>query len=187
MSAFGGKADIAQTLRNVRFWPKADIPISQLTTSRQPVYRGLRQCFRVSAAAHRGKMAASALLTSYLAADGVFLLIERLLLGARDVSVVEFGHRALLLADRPIFPMKLIGLLLVDLAFFQFFVYSAILIRQTVVDLVTTRMIALPLRLGKGRGDQATDHCERNGENNGFEFHDTLISVFPCHPNRNLT
>jgi hypothetical protein len=84
-------------------------------------------------------MAASALLTSYLAADGVFLLIERLLLGARDVSVVEFGHRALLLADRPIFPMKLIGLLLVDLAFFQFFVYSAILIRQTVVDLVTRR------------------------------------------------
>jgi hypothetical protein len=43
------------------------------------------------------------------------------------------------LADRPIFPMKLIGLLLVDLAFFQFFVYSAILIRQTVVDLVTRR------------------------------------------------
>ena len=72
-------------------------------------------------------MAASALLTSYLAADGVFLLIERLLLGARDVSVVEFGHRALFATDRPIFPMKLIGLLLVDLAFFQFFVYTAIL------------------------------------------------------------
>jgi hypothetical protein len=43
------------------------------------------------------------------------------------------------------------------------------------------------LRLGKGRGDHATDHCERNGENNGLEFHDTLISVFPCHPKRNLT
>jgi len=25
MSAFGGKADIAQTSENVRFWPKADI------------------------------------------------------------------------------------------------------------------------------------------------------------------
>jgi len=25
MSAFGGKADIARTLRNVRFWHKADI------------------------------------------------------------------------------------------------------------------------------------------------------------------
>jgi hypothetical protein len=47
-----------------------------------------------------------------LAAHGVLLLVERLLFGACDVPVVEFGHRAFLLADRAIFPMKLIGPLL---------------------------------------------------------------------------
>ena len=39
------------------------------------------------------------------------------------------GHGPLLLANGVVFPMKLVGLLLCDLAFFQFFIDAAILVR----------------------------------------------------------
>jgi hypothetical protein len=55
-----------------------------------------------------------------LAADGVLLLIERLLLAFGDMAAVDFGHVTLLLANRVVFPVKLVGLLFGDFAFFQF-------------------------------------------------------------------
>lgn len=116
-----------------------------------------------------------------LVADSILLLIERLLVGARDVPVVELRHRVLLVADRVIFMMKLIGLLLRDLAFLQFIIDAAVLICEAVVNLIATRMIAFPLCLGKGGGDHATDHCKRNDQSDSFEYgsHDTLPFGFP--------
>ena len=76
-------------------------------------------------------------------ADGVLLLIEHLLLAFGDMAVVNFGHITLLLANRVVFLVKLVGLLLCDLAFFQFTVDAAVLVCEPVIDLIATRVIAL--------------------------------------------
>ena len=119
-------------------------------------------------------------------ADGVLLLIERLLIGSRDVPVIEPRHRALLPADRMIFLMKLIGLLLGDLAILHFVVDPTILVRQPIVDLIATGMIAFPLRLGKRRGHHTADRCERNDESKNLEyrFHDTHPLIFRTRPRK---
>ena len=67
--------------------------------------------------------------TPNLTADRVLLLIERLLLALCDMAVVELRHCALFLANGVIFAVKLVGLLLCDLAFFQFFIDTVILVR----------------------------------------------------------
>ena len=85
-----------------------------------------------------------------LPADGVFLLIERFLLGGRDVAVVELRHRPLFLADRPILAVKLAGLAFADFAFPHLVIDAPILILQTIVDLGASRVILLPLCLGHG-------------------------------------
>ena len=85
-----------------------------------------------------------------LPADGVFLLIERFLLGGRDVAVVELRHRPLFLADSPILAVKLAGLAFADFAFPHLAIDAPILILQTIVDLGASRVILLPLRLGHG-------------------------------------
>ena len=113
-------------------------------------------------------MTASALLTSYLAADGVFLLIKYLLLAFGDVAAVNFGHVALLPANRVIFPVKLVSLLFRDLAFFQFTVDPAVLVCKPVIDLIAARVIALPLRLSKSSRHRAADEGERNDKSNSL-------------------
>jgi hypothetical protein len=50
-------------------------------------------------------------------ADGVLLLIEHLLLAFGDMAAVEFGHVTLLLANRVVFPVKRVGLLLISPSF----------------------------------------------------------------------
>jgi hypothetical protein len=81
-----------------------------------------------------------------LEADGVLLLIERLLLAFGDMAAVDFGHVTLLLANRVVFPVKLVGLLFGDFAFFQFTVDSAVLVCKPVIDLIAARVVALPLK-----------------------------------------
>ena len=66
--------------------------------------------------------------------DVVFLLIEHFLLAFGDMAGVDFGHVALLLANRVVFPVKLVGLLFCDLAFFQFTVDSVVLVCKPVID-----------------------------------------------------
>src|SRR5262249_43195902 len=85
-----------------------------------------------------------------LPADGVFLLVERFLLGGRDVAVVELRHRPLLLADRVVLAMQLLGLALGDFALPQLAVDAPVLILQAVVDLGAPRVVPLPLGLGRG-------------------------------------
>jgi hypothetical protein len=67
------------------------------------------------------------------------------------VTAIKSRHRALLVAYRAVFPVKLFGLLFGDLAFLQLMIDPSVLIRQPVIDLVAPRMIALPLCFGKGR------------------------------------
>ena len=85
------------------------------------------------------------------------MLIKYLLLAFGDVAAVNFGHVALLPANRVIFPVKLVSLLFRDLAFFQFTVDPAVLVCNPVIDLIAVRVIALPLRLKK----QPTSRCRR--------------------------
>jgi hypothetical protein len=109
------------------------------------------------------------ILSANLATDSVLLLIERLMLVLCDVTAVKSRHRALLVAYRAVFPMKLFGLLFGDLAFLQLMIDPSVLIRQPVIDLVAPRVIALPLCFGKGRGHGAPSQRERNNESNGFD------------------
>jgi hypothetical protein len=57
-----------------------------------------------------------------------------------------------------IFPVTLVGLLFRDLAFFQFTVDPAVLVRKPVIDLIAARVIALPLGLSK---KQPISRCRR--------------------------
>ncbi len=74
-----------------------------------------------------------------LPADSVFLLVERFLLGGRDVAVVELRHRPLFLADRMILAVKLAGLPFGDFALPQLFIDPPVLVLQAVVDLGAPR------------------------------------------------
>ncbi|HEY4738841.1 MAG TPA: hypothetical protein VIH63_15745 [Xanthobacteraceae bacterium] len=103
-----------------------------------------------------------------MAADGVFLLIEYLLLAFGDMAAIDLGHVALLLANRVIFPVTVVGLLFRDLAFFQFTVDPAVLVCKPVIDLIAARVIALPLGLSKSSRYRAADESERNNECNSL-------------------
>jgi len=59
------------------------------------------------------------LLTANLATDSVLLLIERLLLGLGDVPAIKFSHRAFLVTNGAVFPVKLVSLLFGDLSSFS--------------------------------------------------------------------
>ena len=83
-----------------------------------------------------------------LPADGVFLLVERFLLGGRDVAVVELRHRPLFLADRMILAVKLAGLAFGDFALPQLFIDPPVLVLQAVVDLGAPRVILLSFLIG---------------------------------------
>jgi hypothetical protein len=84
-----------------------------------------------------------------LAADLVFLLIELLLLGACDVTVIGLRHRALFLTNCMVLGVELLGLAFRYFAFADFLVNAAILILQAAVDFGTARMFAVPLRLSQ--------------------------------------
>jgi hypothetical protein len=93
-----------------------------------------------------------------LAADGVLLAIKRPLLAFGNVAAVDFGHVALLLANRVVFPVKLVGLLFRDLAFLAFTVDPAVLVRKPVIDLIAARVIAVPTA---SRQMQPTQRCRQ--------------------------
>jgi hypothetical protein len=103
-----------------------------------------------------------------LAADGVLLLIEHFLLAFSDMAAVDFGHVALLLTNRVVFPVELVGLVFGDFAFFQFTVDPAVLVGEPVIDLIAPRVAALPLRLGKSSRHGSADDGERNNESNSL-------------------
>src|SRR5258708_15332806 len=60
-----------------------------------------------------------------LAADLVFLLVQRPLFSLGDVAAVGTGHRTFFHADLMVLPMQLGGLALADLAFLDFLVDAA--------------------------------------------------------------
>jgi hypothetical protein len=74
----------------------------------------------------------------------VLLLVERLLVGLRDVPLVLGGHVTLFVPDLAIIFMQLRRLRLADLAFRALLFDSAVLVCKTLVDLGTTRVVLLP-------------------------------------------
>ena len=79
-----------------------------------------------------------------LSAHCIFLLIKRFLFRGRYVTVVELRHCPLFPADSPVFAVKLTCLTLCNFALPQFAINSPILVLQTIIDLITTRVITFP-------------------------------------------
>ena len=93
-----------------------------------------------------------------LAADSVLLLIERLLLGARDVAAILAGVEALLLADELVLVMQSVRAAATDLALLELLIDPPILQVEPRIHFCTTGMLLRP-GLGGGecrRGDRAT-------------------------------
>src|ERR1700719_2905204 len=98
-----------------------------------------------------------ALLRRDFPADGIFLLVEHLLLRFRDVAAILAGHVALLLPDLMILTMNRGGLTAGQGPLFDVLVDPLVLIGEAVVDLFATRVILLPRRIrarGPGGADQ---------------------------------
>jgi hypothetical protein len=66
--------------------------------------------------------------------------------------------------------VKLMSLSFGDLAFLQLAMNSTVLIGKPVIDLIAARMIAFPLRFGKGGRHGAADNGKRNNESNGLQY-----------------
>src|SRR6516225_2974973 len=83
--------------------------------------------------------------TAHLPAHVVFLLVERPLLHFGNVPTILAWHIPFFLADLVIFPVKLVGLPLRNLAFLKFAINPPILVLQTIVYLLPAGMILSPV------------------------------------------
>src|SRR5215469_8108290 len=90
-----------------------------------------------------------------LPADLILLLVERALLGLREVAAVGAGHGTLFVADRAILAMQPCGLAPGELAFLALLVDTLVLVGEAVVHLFTARMVLLPSGVGERRGREA--------------------------------
>ena len=84
-------------------------------------------------------------LLANLPAYVIFLLVERLLLQRSNVPAILARHVPFFLADLVIFPVKLVGLPLRNLAFLKFAINPPILVLQTIVYLLPAGMILSPV------------------------------------------
>ena len=89
-----------------------------------------------------GRPACTSLLADLLA-DGVLLLVQRLLLLLGDVATVLAGHQALFLADLPIVLVQGGSLRLAELALLHLGLDALVLIAEALVDLLATRVVLL--------------------------------------------
>src|SRR6516225_9671541 len=79
-----------------------------------------------------------------LPAHVVFLLVGRLLLQRSNVPAILARHVPFFLADMVIFPVKLVGLPLRNIAFPKLVINPLVLVLQTIVYLLPPRMILCP-------------------------------------------
>ena len=87
-----------------------------------------------------------AYLLADLPADGIFLLVERLLLLGGDMRVVPASHIALFGADLVILGVQGGPLVLADLTVLHLSVDALVLVVEPAIDLRTTRVFRLPFR-----------------------------------------
>src|ERR1700682_6231622 len=85
-------------------------------------------------------------------ADDVFLLIERPLLGGREMAVMERRHHPLLVTDHAVGPMQAPCLPRPDVALVRLALEGEGLHGEPVVDLLAARMLAIPLGFRHGAG-----------------------------------
>jgi hypothetical protein len=73
------------------------------------------------------------------------LLVQRLLLCTRDMTVIEFRHRALLASDLAVLLAQLARLGLSEIAFIKLSIDAPAQIRKAIVDLLATPMGDSPM------------------------------------------
>lgn len=125
-----------------------------------------------------------------LLADSVFLLVQDFLLWLCNVTAVLAGHVPLFLADLAVFLVKLRGLSRRELTLFPLLLDPLVLIRKSIVHLISTRMILLPVCFCDGAAGNPSNECRRDSdrENPGpslehidlLEGVDEFLSPFRC-------
>ena len=112
-----------------------------------------------------------------LPAHVVFLLVERLLLQRSNVPPILARHVPFFLADLMIFPVKLVGLPLGNIAFLDLVINPLVLVLQTIVYLLPPRMILSPVARDRRRARH-----ESYSQNRSRNFHDcaTHVHWLPC-------
>ena len=114
------------------------------------------------------RAAGGTVLLPNLPADCVLLLIERFLIGSRDMAVVEFRHRPFLVSDCSILRVQTLRLSSGYLTLSTLGIDTPVLILQTIIHLVPPRMSALPLGLSYGARHRARHQYCSNGKHNSF-------------------
>jgi hypothetical protein len=84
-----------------------------------------------------------------LLADRVLLPVQGFLLLLRNVTAVLARHSVFFPANLVIFSVQLMRLRLAHVPFLDFLMDAFVLIREAVVDLITTRVILVPVRFGE--------------------------------------
>jgi hypothetical protein len=110
-----------------------------------------------------------------LAAHAVFLLIQRTVFLAGDVSAILTCHQTFFVTDLTVVAMQAGSFRMADFAAPHFLVDSAVLIGETAIHLRPARMRCIPVRRG-GRGAcKGDEECTDCGQ---FErVHDYLLSL----------
>jgi hypothetical protein len=103
-----------------------------------------------------------------LPADAVQLLIERPLLGAGDVTIMEVRHEALLSANDAVLAVQGGGPAPAQPTLAKLVIDPRILSCQAIVDLVAARMEALPPGFSRRGRDGGSEHGNGNAENGEF-------------------
>lgn len=109
-----------------------------------------------------------------LPAHVVFLLVERLLLQRTNVPAILARHVPFFLADLVIFPVKLVGLPLGNIAFLDLVINPLVLVLQTIVYLLPPWMILSPV--ARDRSARRARH-ESYSQNHSRNFHDCATHV----------
>jgi hypothetical protein len=102
-----------------------------------------------------------------LLANHILMVVQNLLILFRDVPTVLAGHFTLFLTNLPIFRTKLMRLCLGQFSFPYFLIDPLVLVFQSIVDLVASRMSLFPLGVVVLRPCAAA--CGNQGEKNGSE------------------
>jgi hypothetical protein len=117
-------------------------------------------------------------LATDLTANGVFLLVQRALLGAGNAAAVLARHKAFLATDRPVFGVQSTRLPGSDLAFSSLLIDAPILVGEAGIHLGAAGMSLVPgfRRCGADSADDG-DKGKRDGgdpNSSGFDGHVTV-------------
>jgi hypothetical protein len=120
---------------------------------------GVKEARRAALPGPRERFVAKRALFADFPADAILLPVQCRLLGPGDMSAVPARHYPLFLPNAVILLMEPRGLRMRQLPFLYFLVNAPILVLETIVHLIASRMRLLPRRIGRrgtggGHGEQ---------------------------------